>query len=139
MHDGIINYTIGQRKGIKISNKEPLYVIDIRAKDNSIIVGSQEYLNVKKLYLRDINILSDTSIFKDERLIKVRSTGKLLKAKAVIDGDRGVIDILQDEKGISPGQACVFYFKDDIGERVLGGGWIDKAVNKNLSPQLTEH
>ena len=139
IHDGIINYTIGQRKGIKISNKEPLYVIDIRAKDNSIIVGSQEYLNVKKLYLRNINILSDTSTFKDEILIKVRSTGKLLKAKAVIDGDRGVIDILQDEKGISPGQACVFYFKDDIGERVLGGGWIDKAVNKNLSPQLTEH
>ena len=139
IHDGIINYTIGQRKGIKISNKEPLYVIDIRAKDNSIIVGSQQYLNVKKLYLRNINILSDTSTFKDEILIKVRSTGKLLKAKAVIDGDRGVINILQDEKGISPGQACVFYFKDDIGERVLGGGWIDKAVNKNLSPQLTEH
>ena len=41
--------------------------------------------------------------------------------------------ILQDEKGISPGQACVFYSKDKLGERVLGGGWIDKAINKNLS------
>jgi len=138
-HDGIINYTIGQRKGIKISNKNPLYVIDIRAKDNSIIVGPQDCLNVKKLYLRDINILSDLKIFDNDIFIKVRSTGKLLKAKVNIKNNSGTVEILQDEKGISPGQACVFYSKDDFGERVLGGGWIDKTVNKNLSTQLTEH
>jgi tRNA-specific 2-thiouridylase len=46
---------------------------------------------------------------------------------------------LQDEKGISPGQACVFYSKDNLGERVLGGGWINKTINKNLSTQLTDH
>jgi tRNA-specific 2-thiouridylase len=63
----------------------------------------------------------------------------LLKAKSIIKTDSAIIEILQDEKGISPGQACVFYCKDNFGERVLGGGWIDKTVNENLSTQLTGH
>ena len=132
-HDGIINYTIGQRKGIKISSKDPLYVIDIRAKDNSIVVGPQDCLNVKKLYLRNINLLSDHNSFNDNIFIKVRSTGKLLRAKLILKKDTGLVEILENEKGISPGQACVFYSRDKFGERVLGGGWIDKTVNKNLS------
>ena len=136
-HDGIINYTIGQRKGIKISSKEPLYVVDIRAKDNSIVVGSQDCLNVKKLYLRNVNLLSNPMILKENIFIKIRSTGKLLKAKVIIKKDSGIVEILQDEKGISPGQACVFYSRDNLGERVLGGGWIEKTVNKKLSTQLT--
>ena len=131
-HDGIIHYTIGQRRGIKISNKEPFYVIDINAKNNSIIVGPQQCLNVKKLYLRNINFLSDTKIFKKNIFIKVRSTGKLLKAKVDLKNDSAIVEILEDEKGISPGQACVFYSKDNLGERVLGGGWIEKTVKKNI-------
>ena len=86
-----------------------------------------------------MNFLSDKKIFDKEIFIKVRSTGRLLKAKSIIKTDSAIIEILQDEKGISPGQACVFYYKDNFGERVLGGGWIDKTVNKNLSTQLTEH
>ena len=82
----------------------------------------------KKLYLRDTNLLSDTNTFKKDIFIKVRSTGKLLKAKANFKKNFGEIEILQDERGVSPGQACVFYSKDEIGERVLGGGWIDKTV-----------
>ena len=130
-HDGIINYTIGQRKGIKISNPEPLYVIDIKAKDNSIVVGTQDFLNIKKLFLRGINLLADIENFEKQVLIKVRSTGKLLDAKVAIKNNFAEVDILQDEKGISPGQACVIYSKDSIGERVLGGGWIEKTENKN--------
>ncbi len=136
-HDGIINYTIGQRKGIKISSQEPLYVIDIRNKDNSIIVGPQDCLNITKLYLRNINLLSDIKNFEKDIYIKVRSTGKLLKSKVEINNDSATVEILQDEKGVSPGQACVFYSKDNLGERVLGGGWINKTINKNLSTQLT--
>ena len=139
MHDGIINYTIGQRKGIRISNKNPLYVVDIKAKENSIIVGPQECLNIKKLYLRDINLLSEKSILNKAVLIKVRSTGKLLKAKVQLKNETATVEILEDEKGISPGQACVIYSKDSFGERVVGGGWIDKTENKNLSTQLTNH
>tara|TARA_A100001011_G_scaffold181480_1_gene190344 strand:+ start:888 stop:2018 length:1131 start_codon:yes stop_codon:yes gene_type:complete len=126
-HEGIINYTIGQRKGIKISNKEPLYVIDINSKNNTIIVGPQKSLNVKKIYLRDINFLSDMKVFEKNIYIKVRSTGKLLKAKFTSEKNSALVEILEDEKGISPGQACVFYSRDHLGERVLGGGWIDKT------------
>ena len=83
--------------------------------------------------------MSDSSIFEKDIFIKVRSTGKLINAKVNIQKNSAIVDILQDEKGISPGQACVFYSKDNFGDRVLGGGWIDKTTNKNLSTQLTNH
>ena len=133
VHEGIINYTIGQRKGIKISSKDPLYVIDINSKNNHIIVGPQDCLNIQKLYLRNVNLLTNAKNFNNDTFIKVRSTGKLLKANIQINKENAEVDILQDEKGISPGQACVFYSKDDLGDRVLGGGLIDKTQNKNLS------
>ena len=132
-HNGIINFTIGQRKGIKISSREPLYVIDIKAKSNTIVVGYQDNLNINKLYLRDVNLLSNLKNFENNIFIKVRSTGKLIKSKVKVENDLATVDILQDEKGISPGQACVFYSKDNLGERLLGGGWIHKTSNKNLS------
>ena len=119
-HNGIINYTVGQRKGIKISNPEPLYVIDINAQNNSITVGKQDFLNIKKLHLRNINILGDIKNFNKEVFIKVRSTGKLLNAKVELRDSAAIVDILEDEKGSSPGQACVIYSRDKIGERVLG-------------------
>ena len=65
--------------------------------------------------------------------IKVRSTGRLIKAKITILNDTAKVEILESETGISPGQACVFYSKDDYGDKVLGGGWIHKTYNKNLS------
>ena len=71
--------------------------------------------------------------FNNSVFIKVRSTGKLLKAKTIFKKDERVVEILQDERGISPGQACVFYSKDNYGDKVLGGGWIQKTENKNLS------
>ena len=133
-HDGIINYTIGQRKGIKISNSQPFYVVNINANNNTIIVGSKDTLVVKKIILRDLNILGEEKELKEIIKIKVRSTGKMLKAKIVIKGDQGSVEILDSETGISPGQACVFYSKDKFGDKVLGGGWIHKTENKNLSP-----
>ena len=69
--------------------------------------------------------------------IKVRSTGRLLKAKINILKASAEIEILDKETGISPGQACVFYSRDEIGDKVLGGGWIHRSLNKNLSPKLT--
>tara|TARA_B100000579_G_scaffold12545_1_gene9221 strand:- start:213 stop:1343 length:1131 start_codon:yes stop_codon:yes gene_type:complete len=132
-HQGIINYTIGQRRGIKISSTEPLYVVDINTKKNTIIIGPKDSLVIKKILLRDLNILGKENDFKDNIDIKVRSTGKLLKAKIDIKGNTASIEILEKETGISPGQACVFYSKDNHGHRVLGGGWIHKTENKNLS------
>ena len=132
-HEGIINYTIGQRKGIKISNDKPLYVVNINADNNTIIVGAKEFLEIKKIKLRDLNFLGNKQDFEDLINIKVRSTGRLLKAKIIISGSTAKVEILDSETGISPGQACVFYSKDDLGDKVLGGGWIHKTYNKNLS------
>ena len=132
-HDGIINFTIGQRKGIGISNEEPLYVVDIIAKENNVIVGKREDLFIKKIYLKDINLLSDIENYRKDLFIKVRSTGKLIKAKVLMDKTEAEVDLYEDETGISPGQACVFYSKNKFGDKVLGGGWITRTLNKYLS------
>jgi tRNA-uridine 2-sulfurtransferase len=125
VHDGIINYTIGQRKGIKISDKNPLYVIKIIADKNEIIVGGKEYLVKTKIDLKDLNIITkDKNDFKKELFVKVRSTGKLIKARIEIKNTLANVNLLEEEQGIAPGQACVFYSKDDLGYKVLGGGWI---------------
>ena len=126
VHDGIINFTIGQRKKIKIANKEPLYVVDINSNKNEIIVGLKKELLKKEILLKDLNILCNTDIFKNEIFVKVRSTGKLIKSKLTINNDLAKLSLLDNEFGISPGQACVFYSPDTNGDRLLGGGWIVK-------------
>ena len=132
-HEGIINYTIGQRKGIKIAHKEPLYVVDIDAKNNRIIVGPKDVLSIKKIYLRDLNFLEDININKNNLFVKIRSTGKLIKANIKIENEKTEVNLDEDETGVSPGQACVFYSKTKLGDKVLGGGWITSTVNKYLS------
>ncbi len=132
-HEGIVNYTIGQRRGIKIADKEPLYVVKIDSEKNTIIVGTKKNLIVNKILLKNINILGEENDFKRDLRVKVRSTGKLLKAKINFQKKGASVEILDEETGISPGQACVFYLKDTYGDKVLGGGWIDKTYNNNLS------
>ena len=125
VHDGIINYTIGQRKGIKISDKNPLYVIKIIADKNEIIVGNKEHLAKTKIDLKNLNIITkDKKDFEKELFVKVRSTGKLIKAKIEIKNTFANVNLLEEEQGIAPGQACVFYSKNSLGYKVLGGGWI---------------
>ena len=125
VHDGIINFTIGQRRGIKLANKEALYVIKINAQNNEIIVGPRENLGKKKINLRNIYLLTDSKELNDDVLVKVRSTGKLLNAKVnLFNNNNAEVNLVNSEDGISPGQACVFYKKDQYGHKVLGGGWI---------------
>ena len=125
VHEGIINFTIGQRKGIKVSDKEALYVLKINSENNEIIVGPKEHLGKTKINLKDINLLTDKDDFKENIYCKVRSTGKLLEANVnFIDNKKAEVDLAIPEDGISPGQACVFYNKDQFGYKVLGGGWI---------------
>ena len=126
VHEGVINFTIGQRRGIKVSDKEPLYVIKINAEKNEITVGSKKNLIQKKIKLKNLNILCELDELKEEILVKVRSTGKLIKASVDLNKDKANIKLLEDEYGISPGQACVFYSKNNNGYKVLGGGWITK-------------
>ena len=133
-HDGIVNFTIGQRKGIRIAHKEPLYVVKINASKNEVIVGSKESLYIKKIYLKNVNLLSKINSNEKNMFIKVRSTGRLIKAKINIDKNNAEVILDEDEAGISPGQACVFYLKNKLGDKVLGGGWITNTSNRNLSP-----
>ena len=125
VHDGIINFTIGQRKGIKVSDVEPLYVLKINSDKNEIIVGPREKLGKKNINIKNLNLLVHESELSKKILVKVRSTGKLLEAKVDLKKDNSaVVNLRNFEDGISPGQACVFYEKDDLGHKVLGGGWI---------------
>jgi tRNA-specific 2-thiouridylase len=125
VHDGIINFTIGQRKGIKVSDKDALYVIKIDAEKNEIFVGPREKLGKKDIKLHELNLLVNREEFKNNIFVKVRSTGKLLMGKVSFNNDiTAQVNLEEFEDGISPGQACVFYKKDEIGYKVLGGGWI---------------
>jgi tRNA-specific 2-thiouridylase len=125
VHDGIINFTIGQRKGIKVSDKEPLYVLKINSENNEIIVGPKEKLGKKTITLKDLNLLTDKTELEKNIFVKVRSTGSLLEAKIdLMDNNTAHVSLINPEDGISPGQACVFYDKDQYGHKVLGGGWI---------------
>ena len=125
VHDGIINFTIGQRKGIKISDVEPLYVLKINSEKNEITVGPKDKLGKKNININNLNLLVDKQILSKEVLVKVRSTGKLLNAEIIIkENNSAEVNLKKFEDGISPGQACVFYKKDKLGFKVLGGGWI---------------
>ena len=126
VHEGIINFTIGQRRGIKVSNKEALYVVEINSEKNEIIVGQKKDLIKKKIKLKNLNFLCDLDELSEEILVKVRSTGKLIKSTIELDKNIAFVDLSEDEYGISPGQACVFYSKNKNGYKVLGGGWITK-------------
>jgi tRNA-uridine 2-sulfurtransferase len=125
VHDGIINFTIGQRKGIKVSDTEPLFVLKINSDKNEIVVGPRDYLGKKKININNLNLLVNKDDFNKDILVKVRSTGKLLKAKINFkDNNSAEVNLKKLEDGISPGQACVFYDLDKKGYKVLGGGWI---------------
>ena len=81
-HNGIVNYTIGQRKGIKISNSEPLFVMKLDTNKNEVVVGNKKDLLVNKIFLRDLNFLTrNKKDLNNDIMVKVRSTGKLLNCK----------------------------------------------------------
>ena len=126
VHDGIINFTIGQRKGIKIADKNPLYVVKINSVKNEIIVGEKNELEVDEIKLRDFNFLcKDIEKYNSNLYAKIRSTGELIKTNIFFENNLIKVKLDKKESGISPGQACVFYSKNSIGDKVLGGGWID--------------
>ena len=121
-HDGIANYTIGQRKGLGVSGFEkPLYVIDINKNQNSITLGSKEKLKKNIINFKNINWLG--GLIKPSKLecsAKIRSTQEDLPGTLDIKNDSGTFTFHSQIDGTSPGQACVFYKNDQL----LGGGWI---------------
>lgn len=122
-HTGIINYTVGQRRGLGVATGSPLYVTRIDPDQNRVVVGPAEALLVSKLTLRDMNWIGDLPLNVDgtDVLVKVRSTQTPMKA-TVYGAQKGWAEVHLEnpEGGVSPGQACVMYEED----RLLGGGWI---------------
>lgn len=122
-HDGIINYTIGQRKGIGVAAPEPLYVVRLDAASKEVIVGPKEALAVSSIFLKDVNWLADFVLFEKgyDCFIKIRSSGVPIPVRVkALSQTTARVDFDTCEYGVAFGQAGVFY----EGERLLGGGWI---------------
>jgi tRNA-specific 2-thiouridylase len=131
-HEGIVNYTIGQRRGIGVATGEPLYVVHLDARGKRVIVGPKEALETHRVYLRDINWLGDRSLEEDAAngfrcFAKVRSTRPPAEAVVHYDGNGVYVDLMVGEAGVAPGQACVLYSAPGADARVYGGGFIGRS------------
>ncbi|NGO62318.1 tRNA 2-thiouridine(34) synthase MnmA [Rhizobium daejeonense] len=131
-HEGILHYTIGQRKGLGVATGEPLYVIYLDARSRRVIVGPKEALETHRVYLRDINWLGDKALVDEARdgfacFAKVRSTRPPAPAMLRADENGIYVDLEIGEAGIAPGQACVLYSAPGADARVYGGGFIDRS------------
>ena len=124
-HDGVMHFTIGQRKGLGLSgNEEPLFVVKLDARAARVIVGPREFLRTRTVELKETNWLATAEAH--DCLVKVRSTRAGVPARVTPHDDgRATVEISGGEEGVAPGQACVFYAEDGV--RVLGGGWIARA------------
>ncbi|MEW6768971.1 MAG: tRNA 2-thiouridine(34) synthase MnmA [Pseudomonadota bacterium] len=138
-HNGIVNFTIGQRRGIGIAASAPLYVVHLDADGRRVVVGPREALNVSSIVLRDINWIGDGDLDKAvanglEIFVKVRSTRPQRPAWLRKTGSDYVVELADGEEGVSPGQACVFYDAPSGQARVLGGGFIKSASRAMNAP-----
>ncbi len=128
-HKGIINYTVGQRRGLGIGGRDPLYVLELDAVNKRVIVGEKELLSTKTIKIKDVNWIGDEPFEEiQERKLKVRVRSTSTPVEALVaseDAKSASVTLNKAEEGIAPGQACVFYERD--GTRVLGGGWITKS------------
>ncbi|MDQ0315520.1 tRNA 2-thiouridine(34) synthase MnmA [Amorphus orientalis] len=132
-HDGIIHYTVGQRRGLGLAVGEPLYVVGLDADAQRVVVGPKMALETRRIALRSFNWLGDQAldtIGPDgvELHARVRSTRPPVPALLTLDADgRPQVELLSPETGVAPGQACVFYDAPEGPARVLGGGVIDRT------------
>jgi len=128
-HDGILHYTIGQRRGLGIGGLErPLYVVRLDAEARHVIVGPREMLATRTVPVAEVNWLGDgafTDAAEWPARVRVRSTRPPREAIIrPVSETTAEVDLIAPEEGVSPGQACVFYAAE--GTRVLGGGWITR-------------
>ncbi len=131
-HEGVLHYTIGQRKGLGVATGEPLYVIRIDARQRRVIVGPRDALDTRHVVLRDVNWLGDSALAAlppdgIDVMARVRSTRPPRPARLTLEGQTVVVELVGGEAGVSPGQACVLYDGEGSGARVLGGGFIDST------------
>lgn len=134
-HDGIVNFTVGQRKGLGIAIGEPVFVVRIEAAERRIVVGPREMLRRTRVFLRDVNWIGEGALdeaVSQERavFVKVRSTQEARPARFMKSDAGGVsVELIGGEYGVASGQACVFYEHGDGGARVMGGGFIASTAS----------
>jgi tRNA-specific 2-thiouridylase len=124
-HDGIVNYTVGQRKGLGVAWPEPLYVVKVDAPSKQVVVGPETALYSNSFKIRDVNWLDGVKIPEQEIKVSIKIRSGQPAMQALVSGlenGRAVVKLLDPQKAVTPGQACVIY----DGTRVLGGGWIVK-------------
>jgi tRNA-specific 2-thiouridylase len=137
-HDGIVNFTVGQRKGLGIAADAPLYVVKLEHRSGRVVVGPREALLTRTVRLRDVNWLGDAPLAAAVGgnglpvEIKVRSTRPPQPGVVQVVDGAVQVTLFAGEYGISPGQACVFYADDGDLAEVLGGGFIAEAVPQAL-------
>lgn len=137
-HEGIVNYTIGQRRGLGIPSHEPLYVLKLDARKNEVIVGPRVFLQTHTLVLRNVNWLGD-GVLEDgtEVYARIRSSQAPQPATVSVDAAGTVtVTLRYGELGAAAGQACVLYADGSDEARVLGGGWIAQAVKADTMDRL---
>jgi tRNA-specific 2-thiouridylase len=138
-HEGIVNYTVGQRRGLGIAAAEALYVVKLEHRTQRVIVGPREALKTHTVRLRDVNWLGSTPLAAlvagngTPIEVKVRSTRPPQQAVIGLADGAVTVTLMAGEYGISPGQACVFYADDGATAEVLGGGFIAEAVPAALA------
>jgi tRNA-uridine 2-sulfurtransferase len=131
-HEGIVHYTIGQRRGIGIATGEPIYVVHLDSARNRVIVGPREALATQRIHLREVNwlgegALADIGAGGIDIHAKVRSARPPAPARLFLRDGSVQVELNEGETGVAPGQACVFYADETPGARVLGGGFIARS------------
>lgn len=122
-HTGLINYTVGQRKGLGIAYKEPLYVLKLDTQKNQVVVGTEKELYKKELIANELNFLVDEIDFSKKIEVEAKIRYRAKEAKATLEIKDGIAKVIFEEpqRAITPGQSVVFY-RDNI---VIGGGKIN--------------
>ena len=133
-HDGIIHFTVGQRRGLGVATGAPLYVVRLNAASRRVVVGPREALRTSRIRLREVNWLGDATIQqalerRPEVFVKVRSTRPPQPAWLRAGADGAIeVELIASEDGVAPGQACAFYDAAEGQARVLGGGIIASTM-----------
>ena len=121
-HTGVINYTIGQRKGLGLSGG-PFFVSCIDAKENKVIISDKDGVKAEKIFLKDVNFINEEYL--GECKVKIRSSNKKTPARIIKINENYCVELLQPEYGVAKEQHCVFYDENML----LGGGIICKAFS----------
>jgi tRNA-specific 2-thiouridylase len=128
-HNGIHRFTIGQRRGLRVAMGKPYYVVKIDAQTNTVTLGPKEEVMHRKLLASEVSWLIDEPASAFAAKVKIRYNDRGSQATVIPQGDKVIVEFDKPTAAITPGQLAVFYVQEREGDRVAGGGWIDKVAD----------